>query len=120
MSGDNITWIIQLLTSLGIGAIVYFAKSAFKKMEDGIVENQKRIDDLRKDSDSRIDEVRKACTAEIDKVKTEVNDLKADLPFVYVMREDFVRSLNSVDEKMGRIDGKLDKIMQMKGGSGPC
>ena len=41
---------------------------------------------------------------EIKAVEGKLNDLKADLPLVYVTREDYIRVMN-------RIEDKLDKIL---------
>lgn len=53
----------------------------------------------------------------IKKVEQDLSDLKSDLPIVYVLREDFIRSLNNVDTQMGKIDGKLDRLL-IAGGKG--
>ena len=41
--------------------------------------------------------------AEIAKVRGELNDLKADLPLIYVTREDFIRVSNNIDKKLDRL-----------------
>ena len=41
--------------------------------------------------------------AEIAKVRGELNDLKADLPLIYVTREDFIRVSNNIDEKLNKL-----------------
>ena len=40
---------------------------------------------------------------EIAKLRGEFNDLKADLPLVYVTREDFIRVSNNIDHKLDKI-----------------
>ena len=41
--------------------------------------------------------------AEIAKVRGELNDLKADLPLIYVTREDFIRVSNNLDHKLDKL-----------------
>ena len=41
--------------------------------------------------------------AEIAKVAQDLNDLKADLPLIYVTREDFIRVSNNIDNKLDRL-----------------
>ena len=41
--------------------------------------------------------------AEIAKVRCELNDLKADLPLIYVTREDFIRVSNNIDHKLDKL-----------------
>ena len=40
---------------------------------------------------------------EIAKVRGELNDLKADLPLIYVTREDFIRVSNNIDHKLDKL-----------------
>ena len=48
----------------------------------------------------------------------ELSNLKADLPLLYVTREDNIRALNNVDRTINNMDSKLDKIYErmMRGG----
>ena len=36
-------------------------------------------------------------------VRSELGDLKADLPLVYVVREDFIRVSNNIDSKLDKL-----------------
>lgn len=40
---------------------------------------------------------------EIAKVARDLNDLKADLPLIYVTREDFIRVSNNIDHKLDKL-----------------
>ena len=42
-------------------------------------------------------------TAQIEKVEEKLNDLKADLPLLYVTREDYIRVMNRVEDKLDQI-----------------
>jgi len=97
----EITWILQTVTALVIGGFGFFFKSLLSELKNGIKKNDEKVKEV---------EVNLGC--DIKKLKDELNDLKSDLPFVYVLREDFIRSLNNVDNKMNNIDGKLDKLLQ--------
>lgn len=89
----ELTSILQTITALVIGVIGFFLKGTLTELKDGIKQN----------------------AGDIQRVKNELNDLKSDLPFVYVLREDFIRTLNNVDNKMNNIDGKIDKLLEIKG-----
>lgn len=41
------------------------------------------------------------------------NDLKSDMPLVYTLREDFIRSMNSVDHNISGLDQKLDQVLRL-------
>ena len=43
----------------------------------------------------------------------QLNDLKSDLPLVYTLREDFIRSMNSVDHNISGLDQKLDRVLNL-------
>ena len=67
-------------------------------------------DDIKKNADD-IEKVDVKQTAAVEQVKTDLNNLKSDLPFVYVTREDYIRTMNNVDKQMTTIDGKLDRLL---------
>jgi septation ring formation regulator EzrA len=83
---------LQTITTLIIGVIGWSIKGAIADMKNAIKKNEN----------------------DIQSVKKELSDLKSDLPLVYVLREDFIRTLNNVDKQMGNMNDKLDKILQIK------
>lgn len=103
----ELSWILQTMTTLAVGAIAFFLKGTMADIKNGIQENDKKV----KEIDCKL-------TEDIKELKEEISDLKSDLPFVYVLREDYIRSLNNVDTKMNNMDGKLDKLLQLKNGKG--
>ena len=49
-------------------------------------------------------------TDHIERVEEKLNDLKSDLPLVYVTREDYIRTMNRIEDKLDQIlYGKLGK-----------
>ena len=97
----EITWILQTVTALVIGVLGFFVRNMLTELKKGIEKN-----------DEKVKEVEKNLTCDIKNLEKEFSDLKSDLPFVYVLREDFIRSLNNVDSKMSNIDNKIDKLLQ--------
>ena len=51
----------------------------------------------------RGEEADKKNAAQIEKVEEKLNDLKADLPLIYVTREDYIRVMNRVEDKIDQI-----------------
>lgn len=82
-------YVLQTVTMIVVGVVGYFLKDTMAELRNSI---KKNADD-------------------VDKLKNEFNELKADLPFVYVLREDYIRTLNNVDRQMGDMNNKLDKII---------
>lgn len=103
----ELSWILQTMTTLAVGAIAFFLKGTMADIKDGIQKN-----------DTKVREIDSKLTDNIKELKEEISDLKSDLPFVYVLREDYIRSLNNVDTKMNNMDGKLDKLLQLKNSKG--
>ena len=52
---------------------------------------------------SKLETSDKENAAEIAKVAQDLNDLKADLPLIYVTREDFIRVSNNIDHKLDKL-----------------
>ncbi|WP_312938868.1 hypothetical protein [Oscillibacter sp.] len=71
----------SLLCTLVVGALTFFIK---KTLTDLIAAD-------------------KANAERIGKVEERLNDLKADLPLIYVTREDYIRTMNRVEEKLDRL-----------------
>lgn len=40
-----------------------------------------------------------------------MNNIKGDFATTFVLREDFFRSMNGVEDRMRSIDGKIDKLL---------
>lgn len=86
-------YVLQTVTMIVVGVVGYFLKDTMAELKNGI---KKNADD-------------------VDKLRNEFAELKADLPFVYVLREDYIRSLNNVDRQMGDMNNKLDKLISSSG-----
>ncbi len=78
-------WLMQLAILTGIGAIGYFIKQTIKKQ------------------DTRITGVESECK----RIDKDLADLKSDLPFIYVTREDYIRHMNAFENKLDRIYDRL-------------
>lgn len=71
----------SLLSTIVVGALAFFFKKTLTSLENADKKNAEDIRDLRK----------------------EVNELKADLPLVYVTREDYIRVMTRVEDKLDRL-----------------
>lgn len=85
MDISQITAIIGAVGSLActliVGALSFFIKKTLSSLESADKKNAERIE----------------------KVEERLNDLKADLPLVYVTREDYIRVMNRVEDKLDQI-----------------
>ena len=79
----------SLLCTLVVGALTFFIKKTLTTLEEADRKN----------------------ASQIEKVEEKLNDLKADLPLIYVTREDYIRIMN-------RVEDKLDQLLYGAGSKG--
>ena len=92
----------SLLCTLVVGALTYFIKKTLVSLEDA---DKKNADDIRSEAAKREQELKE--------LVGQFNDLKSDMPLVYTLREDFIRSMNSVDHNISGLDQKLDQVLRL-------
>lgn len=95
----DLSWILQAATMIGIGIIGYFLKTTVAELKEQIKASSKKVLDVEDKLNGKLDELGK-----------ELDDLKSDLPFIYVTREDFIRAMNNVGTNFDKVGEKLDKI----------
>ena len=97
-----------------LGWLAYFIKGTLDEFKSGIRELENKIEESKQETEER----NKGQDKKIEEVKQELSNLKADLPLLYVTREDNIRALNNVDRTINNMDSKLDKIYErmMRGG----
>jgi len=71
----------SLLCTLTVGSLTFFIKKTLATLEDA---DKKNAVDIRE-------------------VSKELNDLKSDLPLIYVTREDYIRIMNRVEDKLDKL-----------------
>lgn len=111
MELDYIFRIIESVAACGAGVIAFFLKNQLASIQNSIEQNSTDIQKQTEKINQRIDEVEKKSKEDVDAVREELNNLKADMPLVYTLREDFIRTLNNVESKMSNIDTKIDKLL---------
>ena len=92
----------SLLCTLVVGALTYFFKKTLTSLEDA---DKKNAADIQVEAQKREQGLKE--------LTTQFNDLKSDLPLVYTLREDFIRSMNSVDNNISGLDQKLDQVHRL-------
>ena len=95
----DLSWILQAATMIGIGIIGYFLKTTVAELKEQIKASSKKVLDVEDKLNGKLDALGK-----------ELDDLKSDLPFIYVTREDFIRAMNNVGTNFDKVGEKLDKI----------
>lgn len=91
MKNDWVTWVIQFLIGLGFSIIAYFFKKDQASLQARLEKVEARLDH----HDGQL----------------------ANMPFVYVTKDDFIRAMSGVsatiNENQRKTDTKLDKIYDL-------
>lgn len=111
MEFDYIFRIVESVAACGVGVIAFFLKNQLSNIQKSIQQNSCDIREQTQKINERIDEVEEKSKKDVDAVRDELNNLKADMPLIYTLREDFIRSMNNVESKMGNIETKIDKLL---------
>lgn len=89
MDGATVAvFVFQTVITAIIGVAAWGVKNALGEIKGAI---------------SKLEAQDKENAAEIAKVRDELNNLKSDLPLVYVSREDFIRATNNIDQKLDKL-----------------
>lgn len=115
---------ITLVTVLSIcGAVLAFlVKHSFNQINNGIAGNSTKIEsikndlqqDIQKNHDKvneRINKLEDKTNADITEIRQNLNDIKGDFATTFVLREDFFRYMNSMEENIKDTNSKVDKIL---------
>ena len=102
---------IGMVASVIIGVLVYLAKMMINDIKSSISGFGDRLDTAMKSFDERIDKVEEKHEKDMKQVQSELNNIKSDFPMTFVLREDYFRTMNSVEGKMTSIDEKLSKLL---------
>ena len=102
---------IGMVASVIIGVLVYLAKMMINDIKSSISGFGDRLDTAMKSFDERIDKVEEKHDKDMKQVQAELNNIKSDFPMTFVLREDYFRTMNSVEGKMTSIDEKLSKLL---------
>lgn len=99
------------IITLGLGVITFFVKGWFNSIRNSTDEIKKQIKENDERTNKRIDKLEEETDRDIANIKQELNDIKGDFATTFVLREDFFRSMNGVEDRMRSIDTKIDKLL---------
>lgn len=113
MEGYVITFsdVMAGVITLGLGVITFFIKGWFNSLKNSTEELKKQIKENNEKINNRVDKLEDRTEGEIASIKKELNDIKGDFATTFVLREDFFRSMNGMEDRMRSIDGKIDKLL---------
>mgnify|MGYP000800562660 CR=1 FL=1 len=95
--------------------IAWCAKGWVRSIADGMEGIRVQIKENDEKVSRRIDKLEEKTDQDIANIKQEINDIKGDFATTFVLREDFFRSMNGVEDRMRSIDGKIDRLLMEHG-----
>lgn len=116
--------VMSALITLFLGFLGWYLKRQYDKREqmDKELKNQmkegneairERIEKNDQKVNERIDKLEEKTERDIQNIKQELNDIKGDFATTFVLREDFFRAMNGVEDKVKSIDQKMDRLLLM-------
>ena len=112
---DPIT--IGMVSASILAALSFLLKMMINDIKSSIASVGTRMDTALQTYDERITKVEEKHNNDI-KVQSELSNIKGDFATTFVLREDFFRSMNGVEQKMLSMDSKLDKLLMNSGVKG--
>lgn len=92
--------------------IIYFL---LKKMVDGfeksVSKQGQQLNTTVTRFETQIAGIEEKHKADIREIQKELSTIKGDFATTFVLREDFFRSMNGVEDRMQSIDSKLDRLL---------
>ena len=118
--------VMAALIAIGGSIFIFFVKKWFADMEKKDLELLVKLESGNKDikdriekndakTNERIDRLEEKTIRDIEGIKQEINDIKGDFATTFVLREDFFRSMNAVEDKVKSIDSKIDRLLLREG-----
>lgn len=118
--------VMAALIAVGGSVFIFFVKKWFAdiekkdsellvKIEFGNKDIKDRIEKNDAKTNERIDRLEEKTIRDIEGIKQEINDIKGDFATTFVLREDFFRSMNAVEDKVKSIDSKIDRLLLREG-----
>ena len=99
------------MITVGLGVITFFIKGWFNSIRGSMEEIKEQIKENDEKANRRIDRLEEETDRDIANIKQQLNDIKGDFATTFVLREDFFRSMNGVEDRMRSIDSKIDKLL---------
>lgn len=97
--------------TVGLGVMAFLIKGWLNGIQKSNEEIKAQNRENYERMDSRINKLEEETDRDIANIKKELNDIKGDFATTFVLREDFFRSMNGVEDRIRSMDGKLDKLL---------
>lgn len=103
--------VMAALIAVGGTVLTFFIKRWFSGIEESNAKIRERIEQNDEKVNERIDRLEQKNDEDIQKIKGELSQMKADLPIVYVLREDYIRVADNMEKNMKELGRKIDLLL---------
>ena len=97
--------------TLGMSILTYFVKDWFTRMQKSNEEIKGQINKNNDDVNKRIEKLEEKTESDIADIQKQITDIKGDFATSFVLREDFFRAMNGVEDTIKGIGNKIDKLL---------
>ncbi|RKJ49661.1 hypothetical protein D7Y05_08150 [bacterium 1XD42-54] len=99
------------LIGIGLGVFGWLVKNWISGVLKSNEETKVQVKGIDKKIDERIKALDEKTDQEIRQMEKEITDFKSDFATMFVLREDYFRAMNKMEESIRNIDHKIDRLL---------
>lgn len=104
--------VMAMVVTGAIGLLAWFLKNYLTDISNTNKYQNEKLSEIDKKYDKRITDVEQESRKEIKRVDRELSDMKSDFATMFVLREDYFRAMDKMDNNFRDIDRKIDRLLQ--------
>lgn len=106
---------LQESTETGREEMKDFQEKMTQQLSDSIDKVKAEIKSNNDKVNVRIEKLQEATNKDVAELKQELNDVKGDFATSFVLREDFFRAMNGVEDNIRETGRKVDRLLMLAG-----
>lgn len=110
------TDVMTAVITVGLSIFGWLLKNWVQNILKEIRKTQEQNQSIDKKYEERVAELETKTEGEIRELEKEINSFKSDFATTFVLREDYFRAMNKMEDSIRSIDQKIDRLLLLKGG----
>ena len=103
--------VMAALITIGMGLLGWFLKNWIADMKAESKATRDSIKQIDEKYDKRMAQLEDETRKETSRLADQINEFKSDFATTFVLREDYFRAMNKVEDSIKGLDNKLDKLL---------
>ena len=103
--------VMAALITIGMGLLGWFLKNWIADMKAESKVTRDGIKQIDEKFNKRMAELEDETRREQHRLEEQINEFKSDFATTFVLREDYFRAMNKVEDSIKGLDNKLDKLL---------